>query len=179
MNSPRQTNAVLYALNVAAIAHKNQKRKGLDKEPYVNHLIEVAFLITDVAKVESIEVIQSAILHDILEDTHVTQEALSNQFDSKVVSIVSALSDDKSLSLIARRQHQIEHLKNAPREVKLIKLADICSNIVSIPENWDSVRIKSYIDWIDQVASLCLDSSVELAEEYRIRSAKVKNTNAL
>ena len=39
------------ALNFAAKRHSEQRRKGAGAEPYVNHLVEVGFLLSDVGKV--------------------------------------------------------------------------------------------------------------------------------
>ena len=38
--------AVLKALHFAADKHRDQRRKGAEASPYVNHLIEVAELLT-------------------------------------------------------------------------------------------------------------------------------------
>lgn len=106
-----------------------------------------------------------------------TEADLMTQFDIKVVELVKADTDDKSLSLEDRRKQQIEHLFQSTVEVKLIKLADICSNIASIPQTWDSERIKTYLDWIEQVASLCVSASTPLAQEYRARLNQAKDLN--
>jgi guanosine-3',5'-bis(diphosphate) 3'-pyrophosphohydrolase len=174
MIAQKNLKGIFHALNLAAIAHKDQKRKGSGGSPYINHLIEVTYLLTDIAKVENIAVLQAAVLHDILEDTAITEADLVAQVNPEVVQLVKALSDDKSLSLTDRRQQQIAHLSHASDEVKLIKLADICSNISSIPETWDTERIKTYLDWIEQVASLCVDVSIPLAQEYRARLEQAK-----
>lgn len=174
MDRVNAINKMLKALSVASIAHCHQKRKGNGGSPYINHLIEVAFLITDVAHVYDVNVLQAAVLHDILEDTAITEANLVAQFKPEVVQLVKAVSDDKSLSLVDRRKQQIAHLSHASDEVKLIKLADICSNIASIPESWEASRIESYLNWIEEVASLCVDVSIPLAQEYRARLEQAK-----
>lgn len=175
MNNQSDVNTILRTLNFAAIAHRDQRRKGLSQVPYINHLIEVAYLMTDVAKVEDCELIQAALLHDVLEDTPVTEEDLHAQFNTRVVELVKTVSDDKKMSLKERRQQQIEHLKHAAIEARLIKLADICSNILSVPESWNKERKQSYIDWIEQVADLCTVASTPLAQEYIRRLKEAKN----
>ncbi|WP_321529017.1 HD domain-containing protein [Sedimenticola selenatireducens] len=160
---------VFRALSFAAEAHKDQRRKGAGGSPYVNHLIECAALMTGVAKIDNTLVIQAAILHDILEDTSVTEDQLLALFGEKVVEYVKAVTDDKRLNLAERRAAQITHLKSASNAVKLIKLADHCSNIASIPADWSKERIESYISWSRNVVSLCFAASPELAEEYEKR----------
>lgn len=163
------TNNTLKAIMFAADAHKNQKRKGNDGSPYINHLIETAYLLTKIAKIEDDEIIQAAILHDIIEDTNVTLEILDAEFGKRVASLVKSITDDKSLSLEERRANQIAHLASACNDAKLIKLADNCSNIISIPPNWSKERIESYRKWSHEVASLCFDVSESLALEYQKR----------
>lgn len=163
------TSEILKAQMFAAEAHKDQRRKGNGGSPYINHLIEVAYLVANVAMVKDTSILQAAILHDILEDTETTEEQLRSQFNEQVVSYVKFLTDDKSLSLDDRRKAQIKHINRASSELKVIKLADHCSNITSIPPSWNPERINSYRDWSARVAKLCFDASPELAKEYNRR----------
>ncbi len=157
---------VFRALSFAANAHKNQRRKGAGGSPYVNHLIECATLLADVAKIDNTLVIQATILHDILEDTSVTEDQLLALVGEEVVEYVKAVTDDKHLNLEERRAAQLTHMKSANNAVRLIKLADHCSNIASIPADWTKERIESYMTWSHDVASHCFTASPELAVEY-------------
>jgi len=164
MNNP--INDLMKAFTFAANAHKDQRRKGNGGAPYINHLIEVAYLLTDVENINDIGIIQAAILHDVLEDTNTEIDVLLANFGERVSQIVISLTDDKSHSLEQRRKDQLAHLSSAPTEIKLIKLADHCSNISSIPSNWDNQRIESYLQWSKAVATLCFDASDALAKAY-------------
>lgn len=168
-------NALLNSLSIASFYHKDQKRKGSGGSPYINHLIEVAYLLTDIAKVDDITVLQAAVLHDILEDTLLDESQLRDEFSEKVVGLVLTLTDDKNLSLEQRRQLQIEHIKSASWETKVIKLADHCSNIASIPDSWDTERVISYLNWSEQVATLCFEASAPLEAEYKQRLVIAKD----
>ena len=164
---------IFEALFLAADAHKDQRRKGPEALPYVNHLIEVATLLTR-AGVDDTATIQAAILHDILEDTSIPEEELLDKFGSTVVALVKELSDDKSLSLEKRRSLQLAKLNSSSREIKLIKLADHCSNVASLPSSWEIERIESYLNWSAKIAELCFVESEFLKREYleRIESRK-------
>lgn len=167
-------NELLKALSLASIAHQSQTRKGDGGAPYVNHLIEVAFLLSEVAKVDDVSILQAAVLHDILEDTDTTKDELLKTFKNEIIEYVEAVTDDKTLSLSERRQKQIEHMATASNGIKLIKLADHCSNVASIPPNWNRDRINGYLEWSFQVASRCFDASIELAELYNDRYSESK-----
>ena len=63
------TTALLAALDFAAIRHRDQKRKGTDASPYINHPIEVAQVLTSVGGVTDADLLRAAVLHDTVEDT--------------------------------------------------------------------------------------------------------------
>ncbi|BCD99219.1 HD domain-containing protein [Marinagarivorans cellulosilyticus] len=159
---------LLLALSVAAAAHKGQIRKG-SGEPYINHLIEVSHLLSEHVDAIDVEVLQAAVLHDILEDTSVSREELLLQFGSKVLAYVEALTDDKTLPLSQRRDQQLSHITGESKAVKLIKLADLCSNVSSIPPSWSETKTADYLDWTHQVASMCFDANEDLANKFMSR----------
>jgi guanosine-3',5'-bis(diphosphate) 3'-pyrophosphohydrolase len=160
------------ALLIAARAHSKQIRKS-DDSPYIGHLIEVINLLTNVGNVSDEDIVLGGILHDILEDTKVTRSELLNNFGSRVANIVSTLTDDKTLPLSARRQLVIKKLNSAPRSVKTIKLADLCSNSSALPKDWAKKRLTEYFLWIDQVALACRDANEALYQEYLTRRLAV------
>src|SRR5689334_1627887 len=100
---------LLKALNFAAHQHQDQRRKGPRAEPYVNHLIEVATLLTQ-AGVSDVEVLMAAVLHDVVEDTDTTIDDVEARFGPRVAAFVLACSDDKSLPKAVRKQKQVEHM---------------------------------------------------------------------
>ena len=64
------------AARFAAVKHARQRRKGADAEPYVNHPIEVAELVSMALTEPDTGVIAAALLHDTIEDTATTREEL-------------------------------------------------------------------------------------------------------
>ena len=58
-----------------------------------------------------------------------TREELELHFGSRVTGLVKEESEDKTKSWIERKSATIEHLKTAPRDVKIIVLADKLSNL--------------------------------------------------
>ena len=85
---------------------------------------------------EDEEVIAAAYLHDVLEDTAVTAEQLEKEFGGRVLALVSAETEDKSLSWRERKQAAIEHLKTASREEKILVLGDKLSNMRSTARDY-------------------------------------------
>lgn len=161
---------LLDTLNYAADRHIQQRRKGATQEPYINHLIEVAYLLATVAKVQDINILNAAILHDVIEDTDATLQEISDLFGARVTGWVAALTDDKTQPKDERKQQVLEHLPTADQAVRLIKLADLCSNVASIPDDWDAARVKAYRDWAQQAATLCAGISPELDAVFKARN---------
>lgn len=139
------------AISFAAIKHRKQKRKGEEKEPYINHPIELLNLLTNVGNVEDFDVLVAAVLHDTIEDTDATSEEITNFFGAKAAGMVLEVTDDKSLPKQVRKQKQIEHAPHLSDGAKLIKLADKISNIRDVVENppsdWSDKRRLEYAEW--------------------------------
>ena len=66
---------VLAAAWFAAQKHVNQRRKGAAGEPYINHPLEVAQLVSSALSEPDADLVAAALLHDIVEDTDVTEKS--------------------------------------------------------------------------------------------------------
>ena len=119
----------------------NLKHDGIFRksgEPYVQHLIEVAYIC---ASLQSGPVtICSAFLHDVVEDTEVTIEDINRLFGQEVGRIVDALTKIQRLKLSRNTQEEFEaedHRKiflgmAKDLRVIIIKLADRLHNLRTI-----------------------------------------------
>jgi len=110
--------ALLKALHFAADKHRDQRRKGAEASPYVNHLIEVAELLAREGGVNDLMTLQAAILHDTLEDTETTPAELDAHFGAVVRSIVEEVTDDQTLTKAERRRLQIVHARHLSERAK-------------------------------------------------------------
>ena len=102
--------SVLRAAYAAAQWHVHQRRKGAAQEPYINHLLEVASLVTEATAGTEPDVVIAALLHDAVEDQGVTAETIAGEFGKHVANIVMELTDDKSLPKVERKRLQVERL---------------------------------------------------------------------
>ncbi len=122
--------ALFRALRLAVRAHGGQARK-LSGVPYVFHPINVAKILIDYGCEEYIVV--SGLLHDTVEDTAVTVEAIREHFGNEVTRIVASVSEpDKSKPWEERKRHTVENIKTHPMDVLLVECADKLDNIRSI-----------------------------------------------
>ena len=129
--------AIIFAVN----AHRDQLRKG-SNAPYILHPMEAAAIVA--AMTDDEEVIAAAVLHDTVEDTAVTLDEICEQFGKRVAELVAAESENKREDKPAastwkiRKEETIEHLKTAPKEVKMLTLGDKLSNIRSICRDYEA-----------------------------------------
>lgn len=165
---------LLEALDFAAQRHSAQRRKGPDAAPYVNHLIEVAMLVASVGGVEDCDVLIAAVLHDVLEDTPTSSSEVEERFGARVRCLVEALSDDKSLPRQRRRAITLEELPEMEAQVKVIKLADLSSNIKLLPPSWSDERKLEYLEWSERAASICAAECEPLAKLYWERAGATR-----
>jgi guanosine-3',5'-bis(diphosphate) 3'-pyrophosphohydrolase len=165
---------LLEALDFAAQRHSAQRRKGPDAAPYVNHLIEVALLLASVGQVSDVEVLMAAVLHDVLEDTPTKPDEIEARFGARVRTLVEALSHDNALPRRQRRAIVLAELPRAATEVKLIKLADLGSNIKLLPDDWSYEHKLEYLEWSERAATLCAAVCAPLAELYWARARSTR-----
>ena len=85
------------AVSFAAEKHKNQRRKGVEASPYINHPIALADVLANEGGVANVNVLCAAVLHDTIEDTDATAKELREVFGENVTSIVLEVTDDKSI----------------------------------------------------------------------------------
>jgi guanosine-3',5'-bis(diphosphate) 3'-pyrophosphohydrolase len=144
-------NKLIEAASFAAQRHTGHHRKGDNKEPYINHPLEVANLLANVGGVEDIDVLIAGLLHDTVEDVGVKKEEIVERFGERVAHIVLEVTDDKSLPKAECKRLQVEHAPHLSREAKLVKLGDKISNITDVtnnpPADWPLERRREYIEW--------------------------------
>ncbi len=118
----------------AKSAHEGQMRKSGD--PYIIHPIAVACILAE-RKLDS-RVIAAALLHDVVEDTEVSADEISDLFGediAKIVEGVTKLGNIKGYSVDQRQAENHRKLILSAAEdtrVLLVKLADRMHNIKTL-----------------------------------------------
>jgi (p)ppGpp synthase/HD superfamily hydrolase len=157
---------ILTAADFAAERHRDQRRKGADAEPYVNHLIEVAALLSRSDHGEDAVLIAAGFLHDTIEDTGTKLDELTERFGTEVAAIVLEVTDDKRLSTAARKQLQIEQVTRKSHRAQLLTIADKTANVGSLsrspPVGWSLGRIRDYATWAEAVVRQVADRDARL-----------------
>ena len=147
------------AADFAARRHTGQQRKGRGNEPYVNHLAEVAYLLSMATDGTDAELVAAGWLHDTIEDTTTTREELAQKFGERVTELVVEVTDDMTLPKQERRQKQIVGAPRKSPGAKLIKIADKISNIrariVPQPNQNERDDLIDYVAWAEKVVAGC------------------------
>jgi len=168
-NEFRHVAMLLAALAFAARKHRDQRRKGAEASPYINHPIEVAEILARIGGVDDVTVLQAALLHDTVEDTQTLPDELEREFGTAVRKLVEEVTDDKTLPKAERKRLQIEHAPHLSSRAKLIKLADKICNVRDVtqspPKDWENRRRAEYFDWAARVVLGCRGTNRDL-EQY-------------
>jgi (p)ppGpp synthase/HD superfamily hydrolase len=127
------TGEIARAVEFAAAHHGDQRRKtGV---PYLEHLLEAVQILVEGAGVTSSDVLVAAVLHDVVEDTPCTPAEVSAEFGPRVAELVSWVTIPDSGPGEDRRSVREAHLRRlreAPRDARLVKLADRMSNVQTL-----------------------------------------------
>jgi guanosine-3',5'-bis(diphosphate) 3'-pyrophosphohydrolase len=122
---------VLSAYRTGAEAHAGQARKS--GEPYITHPVAVAAILAELGP--DAETIIAAILHDTLEDTHLSRESLSAEFGEVVADLVDGVTKLDKMSFGSRQEADAESFRKMllamARDLRviLIKLSDRLHNM--------------------------------------------------
>ena len=129
-----QVTRVLEAYEFGAAAHKGQTRKS--GEPYITHPVAVAQELAEM-HLDS-EAICAAILHDVVEDTEASLEAIQEKFGEEVALIVDGVSKLDQIQFRSRAEAQAESFRKMMLamiediRVILVKLSDRLHNMQTL-----------------------------------------------
>lgn len=125
--------AFVGAVAFAKIMHGDQLRKSF-KAPYITHPLAVASLVMEYGNYEpDDEVVQAALLHDIVEDTPVKLVHIAHEFSPRVADMVNELSHVEGQSGRTKRLAYIAVMENTTEPgVLLISACDKMDNLRSI-----------------------------------------------
>lgn len=129
--SKEDTKMIRKAFDVAVDAHKDMRRKS--GEPYIYHPIAVARICSEEIGLGATSVV-CALLHDTVEDTHITLQDVEDLFGPKVRLIIDGLTKipevfDENASIQAENFRKMILTISDDIRVVLIKLADRLHNM--------------------------------------------------
>ena len=115
-------------------AHKGQKRRS--GEPYFNHCASVGGILANWNL--DVNTIIAGLLHDTVEDTEVTFDQISNEFNSEITELISGVTKLSGIKFYSRKQKQAENFMkmflSVAKDIRviIIKFADRLHNMSTI-----------------------------------------------
>lgn len=126
------------AYHFSANAHEGQFR--ISGEPYISHPVAVADIIAD-WRLDP-QALIAALLHDVMEDTHISKQEIAERFGKISAELVDGLSKLDKIEFRSQEEAQAENFRKmllamaSDLRVILIKLADRLHNMRTL----DAVR---------------------------------------
>ncbi|MGI6228116.1 MAG: RelA/SpoT family protein [Christensenellales bacterium] len=131
---PTGIDTIMKAFDFAERAHAGQKR--LSGEDYFIHPCAVADILTDFGA--DVPTIVAALLHDVLEDTKVTEEEINRTFGPEILELVKGVTKLAQIVYISQEDQRAENIRKMflamtkDLRIILIKLADRLHNMRSL-----------------------------------------------
>ena len=124
------------AFDLAKKAHEGQKR--LSGEPYIIHPFETAKILVKMRM--DTETIIAGLLHDVLEDTEISKDAIEKEFGSEVLFLIDGVT---KLGAIKYRGHQ-RHVESL-RKFFVAIASDIRVVIIKFADRLHNLRTLQYV----------------------------------
>src|SRR5271155_1521726 len=126
------------AYDFAAEQHKTQTR--LSGEPFLSHPVEVAHILADMKL--DVTSLCAALLHDVVEDTKIPLETISEHFGVDVARLVEGATKISRLDLLAPEARQAENV----RKVLLAMVNDVRVGVIKLADRLHNMRTLEYLD---------------------------------
>lgn len=139
------TKLILKAYNYALKHHGNQLRKS--GEPYIIHPLNVAYILADIGMDDS--TISAALLHDVVEDTDVTNEDIVREFGQEIADMVAGVTKLGNIAFASIEEQQVEDY----RKMFLAMGKDIRVIIIKLADRLHNLRTLKYLKRDRQIAN--------------------------
>ena len=165
-NKKSNSHLILKAYNFANDNHKEQKR--LSGEDYIIHPLEVAKILADLKMDDA--TICAALLHDVVEDTNITQEDITNKFGKEIAEMVAGVTKLGQIKYVTLEEQQVENY----RKMFLAMGKDIRVILIKLADRLHNMRTLSYLKRDRQIANAkeTMDLYAPLANRLGIYSLK-------
>ncbi|NLK44885.1 MAG: bifunctional (p)ppGpp synthetase/guanosine-3',5'-bis(diphosphate) 3'-pyrophosphohydrolase [Tissierellia bacterium] len=147
---------IIDAYHFAESAHEGQKRNSGEK--FFIHPVNVAMILADLNM--DTDTIIAGLLHDVIEDTNITYEEISEKFGDEIANLVEGVTKLKKLKYKTKQENQAENLRKMVLamandiRVIIVKLADRLHNMRTLEYMSDEKRKEKALETLEIYAPL-------------------------
>jgi (p)ppGpp synthase/HD superfamily hydrolase len=167
---------------LASKLHDGQKYGGAEegqKVEYINHIGSVTFEILKAIEqtpgMNADLAVTCALLHDTIEDTPFSYDKVNELFGADIAAGVMALTKNDKLE---KKEHKmmdsLTRIKQQPKEVWAVKMADRICNLYAPPYYWDNTKKLKYMEEATLILNELKEGNAYLAKRLE---AKISEYN--
>ncbi|WP_159637938.1 RelA/SpoT family protein [Erysipelothrix anatis] len=167
ITNPENIDLIERAYAYAKEHHEGQYRKS--GEPYLVHLVHVGYILADMGM--SPTTIAAGLLHDVVEDTDVTKEELTEAFSEEIATLVESVTKIGNIEFKDER----EYLAANHRKIFIAMAKDVRVIFIKLVDRLHNMRTLQYQkpEKQQKIAAETLDVYAPIA--HRLGLGEIKN----
>ena len=149
--NPEEVEIIKKAYYYAEELHKGQKRQS--EEDYITHPLNVAYILASMHADR--DTVCAGLLHDTLEDTHITKEDISHDFNPVIASLVDGVTKISKLNFSTKQEQNLANTRKiitgitSDVRIIIIKLADRLHNMRTLEYKTEFKQKENSLETID------------------------------
>ena len=151
----------------AKTLHEGQYRES--GEEYISHPLTVAYILSEMHG--DTDTISAALLHDTLEDTHVTKEEIAHDFNSDVANLVDGVTKISKLNFSSKSDQNVANT----RKIIISITSDVRIIIIKLADRLHNMRTLEYKTTFKQKENAMETMDIFVPLAYYIGAYRIKS----
>ena len=151
----------------AKTLHEGQYRES--GEEYISHPLTVAYILSEMHG--DTDTISAALLHDTLEDTHVTKEEIARDFNDDVANLVDGVTKISKLNFSSKSDQNVANT----RKIIISITSDVRIIIIKLADRLHNMRTLEYKTTFKQKENAMETMDIFVPLAYYIGAYRIKS----